>query len=355
MFVSLKKNFSKILFESDLIILGSYPPPNGGVSLFNKRLLPYLDKHSINYLFINKNSFYDNKKIISINHKHLFWIYFLLISFIHKKKIRTSNKTIHFHLINQLQFIYIYLYSALVTNNILVTIHNEDFFSLKKILKKVIEILFRQDNYKIIVVSEKLYEFIKNENNNVYYLPATIFPLSYNKIDIEKEKNHVMLASCIWKFNDKQAYRYGIDRIVYLMRKHKNIKLYLFVGGDVDKDIVYNYFKNEDLYERVFIFFNKNMINYLHNFDLFIRANREDGFGVSVFEAASLNIPVIASNACSRHRKAIIFDAESVDDLLNKYKYFFNNYYLKYNMEINDVARENEKYINKILSLYKNG
>lgn len=54
--------------------------------------------------------------------------------------------------------------------------------------------------------------------------------------------------------------------------------------------------------------------------DLFIRPTRSDSFGISVMEALSLRVPVVASDVCVRPPGAVLFKAGDAQDLYIKIK-----------------------------------
>ena len=71
----------------------------------------------------------------------------------------------------------------------------------------------------------------------------------------------------------------------------------------------------------------ESFVEYVDNFDLYVRPNREDGYGVAIVEALMAGLPAIASDTCIRPEHAILFENENYEDLREKFEAFVREGY----------------------------
>ena len=132
--------------------------------------------------------------------------------------------------------------------------------------------------------------------------------------------------------------------------EYKDYKLHFFIGS---KEYDYTSFssklasvKNQD---KIVIYEEKNMSEYLGVADLLLRPNRVDAYGVSVKEALDNDIDAIASDVCRRPKGTILFKNNSMDDLLYKFRMFVkgelkysyqNRIETNYHLRLIDIYRD---------------
>lgn len=178
---------------------------------------------------------------------------------------------------------------------------------------------------KFIVVSYNLYLHLHSHQISTTWLPATIPITALKKRDLKElgyeRKTAKKIVASMYRFTDSQIRQYGMDVLFKAMNNLKqDIDLFIFVSDGQDKE-----FEKElilrwipDLVERVFIVYEIQLIKYLHNFDVYVRPNREDGYGLGIVDAMMAGIPAIASDVCARPEDAILFKNEEYIDLREK-------------------------------------
>lgn len=304
------KGFDKI-FESDIIIVGLYPPPPGGIGVHIERIAYHLKRENLKFHVFNHGYFRDNH-VTPTNKSYLWWMKFFIFTLIKRKKIRISRILFHFHVFSFLHYPFLFLLSRLITDNIMLTIHNENFFLYPSIKKLTFHYLIKKISCKkIICVSKKINDILTLKSVNSMFLNAYIF-IPYQQKIIEKDKYFTYVAMNMWRFNKEQIYRYGTDLVFKLMRDNPDkYKLHIYVS-DKNKSVniisLMNEFEFlENIKNNINILFGRNLVEYIGNYDFFIRPNRSDGFGVSILEALNSRIPVIASDTCIRPEGCITF------------------------------------------------
>ena len=138
----------------------------------------------------------------------------------------------------------------------------------------------------------------------------------------------VSIATNMWRFNRPQINRYGIDLLFKLLADYpEKIILYLFVSDDEGYEQKDEIVKSmiPGLESRVRWLYGKSFVEYVDNFDLYVRPNRDDGYGVAIVEALMAGLPAIASDTCVRPEHAILFENENYEDLKEKFETVVRN------------------------------
>jgi glycosyltransferase involved in cell wall biosynthesis len=307
------------IFRQNIILWAPYPPPVGGISIHIHRLLPLLKLQSVSCHLFNHGSF-RSSDITPTNKKYIWPIIFLLQCLVFRRLILNRKTLFHFHVMSYLSYLFAYVFALMITQRLFLTIHNQDMFTYSSTRKHILTfILKRIKLINIISVSKSVAEYINSIRPSLaLYLPAFIMPEHIEKkpLPFKHQKGHTLIAACMWRLNEPQIYRYGMDMLLRFIDENKTFILYVFVG-DIDnkceKEIKNKYIKTSQ--ERVVFLYGESFISYIHNFALFVRPNREDGFGVSVAEALSCNVGVVASDVCERMTGTVLFKNGDSGDL----------------------------------------
>lgn len=307
-----------------ILIIGSAPPPLGGVTVFIKRL-----KHKL----IKENNLVDifdySREFILLRYLKLFLLFFQKYDRI-ELNILTLPIAIIFLIFNLPQ----------KTNYIVHSNRNVDNWSrLKRLIFKTF--LIRCGN--VILVGPHLLEpFIKvniklDKNIKIQnaYLPPNLeeekeilssYPKELN-VFIEEHKPLLMAnAFKIVFYNNEDLY--GLDLCVQLIKSLK--KEFSDIGlvfalpeiGDSDyfnqiKELINKGNLNKNIF---FMTGQKEMWPLFNKVDIFLRPTNTDGDSVSVREALYLNCKVIASDVCDRPKNTILFKNRNIDDLTRRCK-----------------------------------
>jgi len=346
-----------------IAILGIFPPPIGGISIYIKRFYFFLNEKGISYILYNSGEYVNKEKnIIHVSFKRkLFELIFDRTDIIHSNEIGIKSRILVplFRLFNK---------------KVILTIHGYSFknqINRLKGIKKELYIFQMKLYNNIIAVNPNIKELlIKNGINKskISVIPAFIPPTSketdinqlpnfFNKV----RKKHKFIitanASKISFYNNQDLY--GIDLSIELMKKlvdsgQKDIG-FIYVIPDIGDYEYYKKMQNlvkEYNLENCFHFYTKPAAYpaVLNMCDLFIRPTNTDGDAFSVREALTLEIPAIASDVCRRSEGTILFKNRNIDDLYLKTYQTINNYEeckkLIENIKFEDNAE-------KILKVYK--
>lgn len=136
-----------------------------------------------------------------------------------------------------------------------------------------------------------------------------------------------LLMTSAWKLMQVDGQDlYGGDlclRLVALLRKtHPQIGLVFFVGRNDFPDRLHllEVLATElGIGDRVlFLVGDHRTLPYLKSVDLFLRCTRSDTLGASVLESLVAGVPVVASDVCPRPPGTVVFHAEDIHDLYVK-------------------------------------
>lgn len=343
-----------------IIQVGIYPPPIGGVSMFNKRFKEYLDKLNI------PNELWDTtrcvKNINGIKNVDLLKIPFYLL-FNWKKKI------IHYHIPGIFPKTYIgYFNRFLFSNQIKVlTQHGNSKHLFDQDPKLMVKTLNSFDYIICVKENDKKYLQECGIKTKITEIPAYITP----EVD-NKEVNEI--PSFVWQFIEKHSpiismnataikFMYGkevygvkrsIDLIKQIVTKYPNVGLVVSLPEIRDKEYFYELQKeiaNFNIADNVLF------INALYQFypillksDLFIRPTTTDGDAVSIRESLHFKIPVLASNAVERPKGTELFDLDNDEDFVNRTCEILKNK-KSYKDKLEGIIEENNAI--KILKIYE--
>lgn len=352
----------------NIILIGMYPPPYGGVSVHIKRLYEKLKQNiSINILATNKNKNFKYRKLKKIIFNFPFFKEDCIYHF-HDSAVKILSFTGFLNFISK--------------KKVIVTIHNnrleENYKNSNKIFKFLLKSFIKYINH-IILVSDYLKPFLIEcgmKEKNISVIPAYINPVinekDYLKIDKEvwdfiensKNKNEKIITGNgnIRFFNNEDLY--GLDlliELIYLLKKnnYKISLIFALLGYESQTKEERIYFESllekiqeYQIEENIFIYKVKDTEYYpiLDKTDIFIRPTNTDGYGISVTEAIHLKKPAIASDVCKRQEGTIYFKSRDIKDLLEKTKSVLNNY----DEEKNKLGKiEVKEYYEDVLEVYK--
>lgn len=302
--------------QSNIVLIGPYPPPFGGVSVHIQRLANLLKEFGKNVTILNLGK-KGNLKYLNI--------FFKLVS--HKKSI------ISIHSIDYKLSLVILVANIFRKLNLLLVVHNPrtDLFIKKtyrlsylRLLKKA-QVQFVRDNIKKDYLDNK---FVSN-NQNLSVFPAFIPPKTDNETIEESLLNFINSKEKVLLFYGVVHFRnnidlYGIDMIVNVMeslvRKYPKIGMIVILGDHTKNS---QYIKNLNKKHKtknsiLFVDGNIEMWPLYKRTDIFLRPTSSDGDAVSIREALFFNVKVIASNCVERPDGVILHKNRDVKDLYNK-------------------------------------
>lgn len=286
--------------NKEVIIVGGFPSPIGGVTSFLYRLVhayPQFVLEFIDLYFSESKEIPQNfrGKYQLLPSKFRAFLYILFSQFRYKEKEYFFN----FSTGNSLIF---FLFLPKIRNDWSLMLHHGYLesklpnFILKFILNKFDRIyalnyrqadFFKKNFYQGQLINEKS------------YVPAVL-------IDIDEQEKEPLNNAKINGFkviigSGAPTSIYQHHLLIELIEQHPNTYLFLFLYGNGNlKDKLINY-----KHPRVKIFYNKkeSIFNYyLANSNVYIRPTLEDSFGIACADAIEFGIKVIASDVCPRYQ-----------------------------------------------------
>lgn len=260
---------------------------------------------------------------------------------------------------------------------IVMTVHNfPEYKRMNKIKKRLYLSMNKYLNKKtnaIITVSEALKRAIVDEENiapekvKVIYNCVDLSTYVDNpSLDFRKEYNlepDTLLIGCISRLIPSK----GVQDLIKALEILKGrVKVFAFVAGDGP---YLNYL--QDMVQKAklenirFLGYRNDINDFLRNIDIFVLPSHSEGFGISVAEAMTLGVPVIATNVggipeiIENNEDGIIVNPESPNDLANAIEILATNTDLrnKFSKKGREYIVSNfskEKMLNDIDILYEN-
>lgn len=350
-----------------IALLGSYPPPYGGVSIHIQRLKYELEKKGIEcvvYDFLGEKDLSDDNVVVVRNPKK--WLLKYLFT--------AKENIIHVHTSDWRLRAVIGL-MGLIGKRTIISIHGE---SLNNSLKNTG--WFRK---RIIIFALKSTSFIIADNQNIKKLVLSV-GVSPSKVEIIpafippvlKEEEFEKVPSHVWKFIGSHkpiisgnAFQisfyegvdlYGLDLCIGLisnLQKHyPNIGM-VFCLPNIGN---YEYFEKlqqqmkQEKIENNILFITEpppEVYPIWIKSDVFVRPTCTDGDALSIREAIYFKIPVVASNAVPRPEGVVLFKNRDAQDFIEKTKDVLDNLKL-YKSKLNNLKTESG--FDKIIGIYKN-
>ncbi len=307
-----------------IFIIGSYPPPFGGISVHVQRVTTYLNTSE--YILYNTSpngytgavKFYGKTKLL------------ILFSFLFKK-----FRLIHHHSPDKLVRILLCLI-GIFRENIYIHVHGaslEDNFSDNTFSTFLLKKIFR--NVNIIADNSRIKSLVVPYNpKSIYEIDAFIPPVYDNQIyntfvkKIPPPKEKYIISMIGWFAQFRETDLYGFDlalEVLKILRSEHGLDISIIasVNGINDKDLYTRFIATLSEYrlEKYFTLITEDLEEiwplYLIS-DIFIRPSISDGSSVALMEALWFETRTIASDAVPRPEGVVLFKNRDIDDLVQK-------------------------------------
>lgn len=323
-----------------VLLIGSIPPPIGGVTIHIDRFF---------------NLFKDNSKfelsVLDIKKKTLFLkdsqiksLFGILIYFL-------KTKIVHIHISNGTVKLFFAILSKLMLKKVIYTHHN----SLVK-NRLVFKLMYKICD-RVILVNDKEISKDLLIKSKTEVIPAFLPPYQFEDLpqiledEIKAFDSVISTNCCLYNLIDGK-HVYGFDLIVeafYSLSKNQKIKntlLILVDPSNTTKEFVDSLVKNKDFRTNKILRITDKIdfVSLVKKSDITIRATRTDGDSLSVRESLYFNVPVIASDATARPEGTITFKSDDSVDLEKKI--------LKALENKQEFEYEHINYGQKVLDLY---
>jgi len=347
-------------------IIGTCPPPYGGVTVHIQRLMKKLDELNIDYvlydIFGTEREKKDNR-IVCIKHPKL-WIIKYFLS--------TNNEIVHNHTTDWRGQIIVGL-MGLLGKKTISTLHSEKLIKSWRdyniIKRKVIQIALKSST-SLIVVNADIKEFclsIGIDPHKLFLIPAFI-PPELEKEEINEipkdirdflDSHYPLLSANAFKiifFKGEDVY--GIDlciEVCYRLKQNWNNIGLIFFLPQIGDTQYFSYLQQRLIelnLQNNFLFVTQPYPFYpiLLKSSIFIRPTNTDGDAVSLREALYFGVPSVASDVVTRPEGTILFKNRDIDDFTLKVKDVLDNYQY-YKQRINSLTLDD--YSARIVHVYQ--
>ena len=307
-----------------ILLVGPFPPPLGGVSVYLNRLM----------CLIQKPSKVDTS---ASGWRKFFRLFFVLM---HRK-----HQLVHVHVLTIKILTIVFFVKFFRPYKIMITDHNSRaFVGRSKLEKSCIKFFLDRSDYLVVVGAhiKKSYveQGVRRESESILvcdsFLPPredeensilTTYPGAY--FDFLRSHGPIVVTNA-YKLVLKDGFDlYGIDmcvQLIYRLRKDfVGVGLVIFLA-DCASNASYllalkGQIRHLDLEEDIiFVTGQKELWPSFKKADLMVRPTYSDGFGVSVAEAIYFGCPALASDVCERAPGAITFFNRNMEDFYVKAK-----------------------------------
>lgn len=350
-------------YELRVALVGSYPPPYGGITIHVQRLKAHLDKNGYKCIVYSSTG-RDAPPVESVRRQNI------------KKTILdiffSSDWIIHYHDTDWRIGVVIGIL-GLLGKKVVFSIHGENLNdSLQNgglLRRAIIKFALRHTTFVIADNADirRLVLSLGIKPNRVDVVSAFIAPM-VNEVDYHK------IPQYIWDFMkihepviSANAFRisfhngfdlYGLDMIVDLLYNliHKYPKIgVVFCLPQIGDEVYFSKIKQEverkGLTDNI-LFITEPLAEAYPIWaesNIFVRPTVTDGDSLSIREALSLKTPVVTSDSCPRPNGVILFKNRDLDDFVNVVQRVWENYdTYKRKLEFIEV----ESGVNKIVQIY---
>jgi glycosyltransferase involved in cell wall biosynthesis len=296
--------------QQRIALIGSLPPPIGGVTIHVQRLFASLRAKDVDVEVLD----------------------FKIVGIIKGIQQLSEFSIVHLHLSNPLFRLFLVIVCRLLQKKVVVTIHGDlGRFSLLKNKCDDLSVYLADST---IVLNQKSLRKAIRLNPHSKMISAYIPPLHTKELPVDvmrellslKQKDLYATNCYNISFDKDQKEIYGISGLIAYFEKHQVSKRLIISDptGNYRDYIKANFnFKMKNI---TWLCFEHDFFEVLRHVKGFIRNTTTDGDSLSVHEALSLGVPTYTTDVVSRPKGAILYsNIKELDtllniDLLNRYK-----------------------------------
>lgn len=330
----------RVLPKPRVMLIGSYPPPFGGIAVHIKRLQQEVLKQGFDCTVYDLNNSVRRGENVEIVKSIRLWLVKLLFS--------GKEDIIHMHS-PSLKLRIALGFMSIFGKKTVISIHGD---SLKNSLgsagqiKKLVVRFFINRCSRVITVNPCIKEYCLSIGISENKL-ACVQPFIKPNVEEISDKNlpkeisnftvaryPIICANAFKPIYENGLDIYGLDRCIELCRRLKkdypDVCFILCLACPSKSTYLTVLKKRIEEYGLAESFLihegGGEFLPVIQKSHIFVRPNRKDGYGISVAEAISLGTPAIASNVCKRAKGCVLFDNADNDDFYVKTLNVVRNY-----------------------------
>jgi glycosyltransferase involved in cell wall biosynthesis len=284
--------------KKNILILGTIPPPIGGVTIHISRLLDYLERANFKFIFVELRK----QKSTTIC------------------KYILNSKIIHLHISNPILKFFLSVFTFLSFKKLIITYHGNlgrysrilNFFDYLSVLFCTYPIVLNRNSYNLAKTFNKCTKLFTS------FIPpnSELIDLKTKKLLSEfiDTKKIIFCTNAFGVSYDKNKNEiYGINDLVKIFNSLSNQQL--IISDPSGKYKSYISLKQDISSNILFINYSHDFIQVIKQTDCFIRATTTDGDSLSVKEALFYGKTVIASDCVSRPQNVLLYETSNWENL----------------------------------------
>ncbi|MCK4793712.1 MAG: glycosyltransferase [Desulfobacteraceae bacterium] len=324
------RNISKAVRSNPLAIVGIYPPPYGGVGVHLKRMVEYLDKCGVDFVFYNTGpTVVEHPRVVNVG-----WSVWWLV----KMLFCCSHKVIHFHTSRWWVRVLAACIHITRGTKIIFTAHGRSLPNSvlsSDLLKRILCRWALRQTEKVIATNIYIKEsLIENgfPEDKIAVLPAFVPPPKTSNDQIPSDvaqfcNGHRPILMATGGFvliggQDVYGLRAMVDLVEGLYQQFPKIGLVVFLRKGAETHAAYfeellEKIKKPPLSEHILFYTSKGeFYPALKICDVFLRPTTTDGDANSIREALYFGVPVIASDVIPRPEGCKLYQLGHSDEFL---------------------------------------
>jgi glycosyltransferase involved in cell wall biosynthesis len=326
--------------DFDILMLGPVPPPFGGVSSHVSRLVPLLERAGLKVGVLNHFGSTDMPFVVAALNRNPINYYRI------PKKFRA--RIVHYHYSGWSELVTLALARGNSGPRYILTLHggaiHQPLRSKMPLVSRITWWALRRFD-KIIAVDPNVASFIQSgvDKQRIEVVPAflesgTDYPAGYDApIEAFLDSGRVLVVAAYGvQFLADGREVYGLDMVAQafttLARDRKDIRLAIFLARRQLRPKPRRHLarlerrlEQAGLRDRTLIVFGLALLPALRSNAVFVRPTRAEGDAVSVREAQSAGVPVVASDVVPRPSGVLVFPTDDVAQLCEALRMVLDN------------------------------
>jgi glycosyltransferase involved in cell wall biosynthesis len=320
----------EIPHDFDILILGPVPPPFGGISVHLSRLVPILLRAGLKVGVLNHFGSKDMPFVVAALNRNPLNYYRI------PRKFRA--RIVHYHHAGWWPLVALALAKGSSSTRYILTLHGGAIYGPLRSKVPIVSHITRWALRRfdtIIVVDPKVASFVQShvDKQRIEVLPAF---LEFSNKDLAAydarleaflDSGRVLVVAAYGvQFLDDGRELYGLDMVVQafttLAPDRKDLRMAIFLarrqsGPKPRRHLarLQRRLEQAGLRDRAIIVFGLPLLPALRSNAVFVRPTRAEGDAVSVREAQSAGVPVVASDVVSRPPGVVVFPTDDVAKL----------------------------------------
>lgn len=313
-----------------MALIGPYPPPYGGISVFMKNLRSFIDRHfNVEIWIIN-----ELEKEEPVNHILALGrnsrLRYILRLFRYLRKIRPQ--LIYYNGPHGLARFLLAVYSRWTNIPLILHLHGMsaiDFYKKNILTRRMSKYTF-QNADQIIAVNSYISSFLKNKGWASPFTLPPLLPSGDNPVITSRQMEFINSLPAEKKYflsygtldtNSQGEYIYGIDRLLqtFGMYPGEEHLILVIILKDQSQKKIYNQFiqplvDSLPYKHRIHIYTHEgqeSLYPFYRKASAFIRWTTEDGDPLSIHEAMEAGLSVFATDIAPRPERVIVFNPRS--------------------------------------------